>query len=151
MFFLKLLNKGTMSHTRRRFYSEPFPRRNLFIEQALKVLSTQKTFDTRTLCIQTAHRSFYRPTYACRNFTQNSFYTADFFWHRSLDALKKKTRHFLQTESSPHRSLTQSTFYIQTLSHTDAFVRMPLHRHKLHTKHVCTQPTFTQQGFVSPS
>ena len=131
-----------MSHTRRRFYSEPFPQRNLSIEQVLKVLSTQKTFDTRTLCIQTAHRSFYRPTYACRNFTQNSFYTADFFGTEALTHLKKKHGNFYK-QKVLRTEVLRKAFFTYRRVHTQTHLYGCLY-----TDTNCTQNTFAHSQLL---
>ena len=101
----------------------------------------KKHLPQRNLYTQTAHRSFYRPTFWHAEtlpravFTQQKLFRTEAFTQKT----KKYAQQFSQTdgfytESSPHRSLTHRRFYAQHFLHTDAFT----HR-CLYTDTNCTQ------------
>ena len=151
-----------------RFCTEPFPQRSLCTEQFLHMfLYTNICLTQRNLYTQTAHRSFYRPRFfACRNFTQSSFYTADFFLPRSLCAQKqlyihssfyrltvfthRKYQKVLRTEVLGTYLFTQNIFYIQTFLHTDVFTHTDCTQKLVHTARVCTYSQLLHREALFP-
>ena len=118
----------------------------------------------RETCTQTAHRSFTDRLFAFRNFTQNSFYTAETYSHGNLYAQKNMYNSFyrqtvftqkilrtevLRTEGFTHNNMF---FYIHTFfTHRCLYTDTNCTQKLVHTARVYTQPTFTQRGFTSPS
>ena len=103
----------------------------------------------RNLYTQTAQRRFYTPFFARRNFTQSiSLHSNNFSAQKPLrtqvfthSSFYKQT--VLHTETIPDRSLYFFFFYAQQVLHTDAFThRCLLHRKNTHTN-LCTQHAFT--------
>ena len=134
--FLRAQIKAHRRSSHKSFSTETFLHRTIFTH----VFSTSKTFDTEKLVHTDCTMKFLQTVFfALGNFTQNNFYTAEFFSHRCLYAPKNYAQQFLQTdgfytENFPHRSLTHRRFYAQHFLHTDVFTQMFLHRHKLHTE-----------------
>ena len=112
----------------------------------------KKHLPQRNLYTQTAHRSFYRPTFWHAEtlpravFTQQKLFRTETFTHKQICTTVFSDRRFLHTESSPHRSLTHRRFYTQKVLRTTVFTyrcfhtQMSLHRHKLHTE-TCAHST----------
>ena len=108
-------------------------------------ISTGTLLTQRNLYTQTAQRRFYTPFFARRNFTQNiSLHSNNFSAQKPLrtqvfthSSFYKQT--VLHTETIPDRSLT---FYAQQVLHTDAFTHRCLYTEKIH-KNLCTQHAFT--------
>ena len=95
--------------------------------------------------------------FARRHFTQNNFYTANFFPHRNLDgqifSMQNNfnrqmvfTQKIIRTEVLRTQRFAQNIFYIQTFLCTDAFARKTNCTQKLvNTAHFYMQPIFTQR------
>ena len=123
----------------RRFYTQNLLHREAFVQNSFyihKETFTQKNSDPEKLVhTDCTKKLLHTETFTCRNFTQRSFHTQNFFPHRCLYAQK-----FLRTAVFTYRrfytdAFTQKNFYTQKLVHTARFY---------------TQPAFTQRGFASP-
>ena len=123
-------SRHTGAFTHRTFYAEKPLHRTVF---------TQRNFYTgklwhRKIAHTDCTKKLHTETFACRNFTQSSFY-------RSFSAQKP-----VRTEVFMHSS-----------SYTDAFTHICLYTEQLYTQKLVhtacfsTQPTFTRRGFASPS
>ena len=138
-----------------------FTHRTLPTEKHRETFAQKKNTHTHIffykLHTQTAQKKLHPKIFARRNFTQNSFYTAETFPHRSLyEHFFLLHRNFCRgvfyTENSPHKR-----FYAQHFLHTDVcihktclYTENELHTKLVHTAHFYTQPVFTQRGFVFP-
>ena len=125
----------------------------------------KKHLPQRNLYTQTAHRSFYRPTFWHAEtlpravFTQQKLFRTEAFTHKKEYAQQFSqtdgfyTQKVLRTEVLRTEGFTHSIFYI----HADAFTHRCLYtdtnctQKLVHTARVYTQPTFTQRGFASSS
>ena len=112
----------------------------------------KKHLTQRNLYTQTAHKSFYRPTFLYATIYPNNNYTAFFFSHGNLYAEKHIhnsfyrqtvfTQKIFRTEDL-RQGFTHNIFYIQTLLHTDVFTQTQIAHRNL-----CTQHAFTHNQFL---
>ena len=125
------INQGTQAL----LHTEPFTQRNLCTEQFLhKETFTQESFGHRKFVHTDCTKKLHTETFACRNFTQSSFY-------RSFSAQKP-----LRTEVFMH-----SSFYTDAFTHICLYTEQLYTQKLVHTARFSTQPTFTRRGFASPS
>jgi hypothetical protein len=114
----------------------------------------KKHLTQRTLYTQTAHISFYRPTFLHAEtlsravFTQQKLFRIESFTDNKKSTAVLTDRRFLHTESSPHKSLTHRSFYSQHFFtyrrfYTDVFTQTQIAHRNL-----CTQHTFTHNQFL---
>ena len=154
-------------YTQNLFHRETFAQNNFYI----CFCYTQKTFDTENLVHTDCTQTFLQTDFfALRNFTQNNneqFFTqqkpfrTDAFMHKEICTAVFTDRRFLHRKFSAQKSyaqkvlhaegFTHNIFYIQMLLHTNVFTQTQIAQKLVHTARVCTQPTFTQRGFASPS
>ena len=123
----------------------------------------KKHLPQRNLYTQTAHRSFYRPTFWHAEtlpravFTQQKLFRTEAFtqkknMHSSFHRQTVFTQKVLRTEVLRTEGFTHSIFYIQTLfTHRCLYTDTNCTQKLVHTARVYTQPTFTQRGFASSS
>ena len=124
-------------------HTEPLPQRSLCTEQfyTLQIFYAGKRLTQRNLYTQRLHKKFLQTeTFARRNFTQSSFYTAYFFPHRNLYAQKQSY--------SAQKSYAQKVFFL----HTDAFTHRCLYTDTTFThRNLCTQHAFNTVNFYTES
>ena len=126
-----------------------------------RTIFTHRFFGTeknrhRENCTHRLHKKKYTPfLFASRNFTQNSFYTAETLPHRSfyglffLNAQQLLQTDGFYTESSPYRSLTHRRFYAQHFfTYRRFYTQMPLHGRQIAHRNLCTQHTFTRNQLL---
>ena len=101
----------------------------------------------RNLYTQTAHRSFYRPTFLHAKTSPRAVFSQQiFFSHRNPYAQKKYAQQFLQTDGFYRQKIirtevlrtegfTHNIFNIQTLLHTDVFSQTQIAHRNLCTQH----------------
>ena len=113
---LARINKGTYRRfTHRNFSTEKPLHRTVFTH----VFSTPKTFDTEKLVHTDCTQKFLQTDFFCtQKLHPEQFFHSNFFAQKPLRAKKIRTavftdKRFLQTENSPHRSLTHRRFYAQ--------------------------------------
>ena len=123
----------------------------------------KKPLTRRNLYTQTAHWNFYRPTFLHLEtlprtiFTQQKLFRTDAFTHQkfmhsSFYRQTVFTQKIFRTEVLRTEGFTHNIFYIQMFLHTHVFTQTQIaHRNLCALIFICTQPTFTQRGFASPS
>ena len=122
----------------------------------------KKHLPQRNLYTQTAHRSFYRPTFWHAEtlpravFTQQKLFRTEAFTHKNKYAQQFSqtdgfyTQKVLRTEVLRTEGFTHSIFYIQTLLHTDVFTQTQIAHRNLCTQHAFTHNQLLRREALLP-